>query len=176
MDGLLNSPDHVPPHLTHDDPLVACLVEISKLHGNPVSAQALTSGLPLVDDKLTLSLLPRAAARAHCSARLLRRKLDDLPAAVLPAILIMKDGRACVLLGRSKSGFQVLFPETGSSAVEVDRKELLQQYSGLAYFIKPCSDSKAVLVKTKKIEPAIGSGVPFSITGACTGTPWWRPC
>ncbi len=137
MDGLLNSPDHVPPHLTHDDPLVACLVEISKLHGNPVSAQALTSGLPLVDDKLTLSLLPRAAARAHCSARLLRRKLDDLPASVLPAILIMKDGRACVLLGRSKSGFQVLFPETGSSAVEVDRKELLQQYSGLAYFIKP---------------------------------------
>ena len=137
MDGLLNSPDHVPPHLTHDDPLVACLVEISKLHGNPVSAQALTSGLPLVDDKLTLSLLPRAAARAHCSARLLRRKLDDLPAAVLPAILIMKDGRACVLLGKSKSGFQVLFPETGSSAVEVDRKELLQQYSGLAYFIKP---------------------------------------
>lgn len=137
MDGLLNSPDHVPPHLTHDDPLVACLVEISKLHGNPVSAQALTSGLPLVDDKLTLSLLPRAAARAHCSARLLRRKLDDLPASVLPAILIMKDGRACVLLGKSKSGFQVLFPETGSSAVEVDRKELLQQYSGLAYFIKP---------------------------------------
>ena len=128
--------DHVPPHLTHDDPLVGCLVEITRLHGHPVTAQALTSGLPLENDKLTLTLLPRAAARAHCSARLLRRELRDLPAAALPAILILKNGRACVLLEARASTFLVQYPETGSP-VEVGAKELQQQYSGLAYFITP---------------------------------------
>lgn len=136
MDGSVRSIDHVPPHLTHDDPLLACLVEITKLHGHPVSAQALTNGLPLVEDKLTLTLLPRAAARAHCSARLLRRKLEDLPAAALPAILILKNGRACVLLGTRGRYLQVQYPETGSP-VEVKAKDLLEDYSGLAYFIKP---------------------------------------
>jgi ATP-binding cassette subfamily C protein LapB len=75
MDGIADTPgqaaaEQVSPHLIHDDPLLGCLVELTRVHGNPCSAQALTGGLPLVDHKLTLALLPRAAARAHCSARL----------------------------------------------------------------------------------------------------------
>lgn len=136
MDGLARDFDGVPSHLTHDDPLVACLVEITRIHGNPVTAQALTSGLPLVEDKLTLSLLPRAAARAHCSARLLRRKLHALPAAALPAILLLKEGRACVLLEVRTRSFLVQYPET-PAPVEVSAEVLLDDYSGLAYFVKP---------------------------------------
>lgn len=136
MDRLVNPIDHVPPHLTHDDPLVACLVEITRLHGNPVSAQALTSGLPLVDDRLTLSLLPRAAARAHCSARLLRRKLKNIPAAALPAILLLEGGRACVLIEAREHSFLVQYPET-PAPVEVAAEALRADYAGLVYFIKP---------------------------------------
>ncbi|NLC37073.1 MAG: type I secretion system permease/ATPase, partial [Alcaligenaceae bacterium] len=136
MDGLSNKTTQVPPHLTHDDPLVACLVEISRLHGHPVTAQALTNGLPLANDRLTLSLLSRAAARAHCSARLLRRKLSDLPAAALPAMLILKNRRACVLLEVRKDSFLVQYPETGSP-VEVSAQDLLADYSGLACFVTP---------------------------------------
>lgn len=136
MDTLAQHIDQVPPHLVHDDPLAACLVEITRLHGHPVSAQALTSGLPLVDHKLTLSLLPRAAARAHCSARLLRRTLDQLPAAALPAILILKGDRACVLLEVRERTLLVQYPET-PAPVEVATDTLRAEYSGLAYFIKP---------------------------------------
>src|SRR5690606_22990373 len=102
----------VPEHLVHDDPLLGCLVELTRIHGNPCSAQALSGGLPLVDDKLTLTLLPRAAARAHCSARLLRRGLDNLPDALLPAILVLKGERACLLLESRGSSYMVQYPES----------------------------------------------------------------
>ena len=88
----------MPAHVTHDDPLLACLVEITRLHGLPFTAQALSNGLPLVDQRLTPTLLGRAAARAHCSTRIVRRTLQGVPSGLLPAILILHNNRACVLL------------------------------------------------------------------------------
>lgn len=126
----------VPPHLTHDDPLLACLVELTRIHGHPCSAQQLSAGLPLPDDKLTLALLPRAAERAHFSARLLKRKLSSLPQALLPAILVLNGGRACVLLEIRNASYLVQYPES-ASPVEVSAADLQQQYAGLIYFIKP---------------------------------------
>src|SRR5690606_15060378 len=126
----------VPPHMVHDDPLLACMVALTKIHGHPCSAQALSGGLPLVNDRLTLSLLPRAAARAHCSARLLRRQLKNLPDALLPAILILKGDRACLLLEVRAGTYVVQYPEV-ESPVEVAADVLDADYMGLAYFVKP---------------------------------------
>ncbi|NYT63861.1 type I secretion system permease/ATPase [Alcaligenaceae bacterium] len=149
MDSMADTPEQVSAHLTHDDPLLACLVELTRIHGNPCSAQALSGGLPLVNHKLTLALLPRAAARAHCSARLLRRKLDNLPAALLPAILVLKGDRACVLLEVRTGFYLVQYPESGSP-VEVPADELLADYTGLAYFIKPLFRFEARARETSK--------------------------
>ena len=63
----------VPPHTVHDDPLLGCLVDITRLHGNPHTPQALSAGLPLVNNRLTPSLLARAAARAHHRQLLLQQ-------------------------------------------------------------------------------------------------------
>jgi len=128
----------VPPHLTHDDPLLACLVALTRVHGNPCSPEHLVGGLPLVDGRLTLSLLPRAAERAHFTARLLRRKLGNIPHAVLPALLVLKDGRACLLfeVRDQDKTCVVQYPEMGSPT-EISLAELLEDYAGLAYFIKP---------------------------------------
>lgn len=136
MDALADRNIQVPPHLTHDDPLLGCLVELTRIHGNPCSAQQLSGGLPLVNDKLTLSLLPRAAGRAHCSARLLKRDLKNLPAALLPSILILKGDRACLLLEVRSNSYMVQYPET-SVPVEVAADVLRAEYAGLAYFVKP---------------------------------------
>lgn len=154
MDGIADTPgqaaaEQVSPHLIHDDPLLGCLVELTRVHGNPCSAQALTGGLPLVDHKLTLALLPRAAARAHCSARLLRRKLDNMPAALLPAILVLNGGRACLLLEAGQGSYLVQYPESGS-ATRVSAEELLADYAGLAYFVKPLFRFEARARETSK--------------------------
>ncbi|MDN5842550.1 MAG: type I secretion system permease/ATPase [Alcaligenaceae bacterium] len=129
--------DAIPPsHQTHDDPLLACLVEITRLHGYPCTAQALSSGLPLVDQRLTPSLLARAASRAQCTARVVRRRLGGWSRGVLPAILLLNDGRACVLIEEQPSYYLVHYPETGSH-VEVPRTDLEAEYSGLACFVQP---------------------------------------
>jgi ATP-binding cassette subfamily C protein LapB len=127
----------VPPHQTHDDPLLGCLVEITRVHGNPCTPQALSSGLPLVENKLTPSLLPRAASRAQCSARLVRRHLKSLPTGLLPAILMLRGARACLLLEVRQNSYLVQYPEAGGGPVEVSAASLLADYTGLACFVRP---------------------------------------
>jgi len=128
--------EKLPPHAVHDDPLLGCLVALTKIHGHPCSAQALSGGLPLVDKRLTLALLPRAAARAQLSAKLQRRKLDDIPAVLLPAILILQGGRACLLLENRGETSVVQYPEL-NTPVEVETQSLKKDHVGLVYFVKP---------------------------------------
>lgn len=126
----------VPPHATHDDPLLGCLVDIIRLHGTHCTPQALSAGLPLINNKLTPTLLARAAARAQCSTRLVRRSLEQLPQGLLPAILLLQNGRACVLLKHQGNSYLVQYPETGTPT-EVPAKQLAEQYIGIACFVHP---------------------------------------
>ncbi|UUC96305.1 type I secretion system permease/ATPase [Comamonas sp. C11] len=127
----------MPAHETHADPLLDCLVQLTNLHGKPYTAQALSNGLPLVDQRLTPSLLARAAARAQFSTRIVQRSLDDVPQGLLPAILILHGDRACLLLRALESGrFLLQYPES-ESPVEVEAQALLQDYSGLMCFVRP---------------------------------------
>ncbi len=127
----------MPAHETHADPLLDCLVQLTRLHGKPYTAQALSNGLPLVDQRLTPSLLARAAARAQFSTRIVQRTLDDVPQGLLPSILLLHGGRACLLL-RAQEGGRVLlqYPES-DSPVEVQVQALLQDYTGLMCFVRP---------------------------------------
>ncbi len=123
---------------THDDPLLDALVILTQLHGNPFTAVALSSGLPLVDNLLTPSLLPRAAARAGLTARIVRKPLGAIAPGLLPAILLLHDRRACVLLERlPDGGARVRFPEAGESAEVLGADELAALYTGLVCFVRP---------------------------------------
>ncbi|MER1968676.1 type I secretion system permease/ATPase [Castellaniella sp. GW247-6E4] len=126
----------LPPHTTHDDPLLGCLVDLAHLHGNPCTAQALSSGLPLVGNRLTPALLPRAAARAQCSARVVRRPLEAIGQGLLPAILLLANDRACLLLEAHDDHYLVQYPETGTAA-KVSAEALRADYSGLVCFVQP---------------------------------------
>lgn len=132
-----NSGWDTPPDMLHDDPLLDCLVELTRLHGVPSTAQALSAGLPLVGNRLTPALLPRAASRAHFSARIVQRKLEEIAPTLMPAILLLDDQRACLLLGVTDEGYQICFPESGTSADVIGRDELAARYTGLVAFVRP---------------------------------------
>ena len=87
------------PRAQHDDPLLDGLLALCTLHQKPASAAMLTTGLPLPKQRLSVELLPRAAARAGLQGRVLQRKLEQIPAIAMPALLLLKDGRSAVLLG-----------------------------------------------------------------------------
>ena len=121
----------------HDDPLLDCLVEITRLHGVTATAQALSAGLPLEEHKLTPALLPRAAARAQLSARVVKRTLDSISQDLLPAILLLNGERACLLLKKDGESYVVSHPELGGSSMEMSAAELSAQYTGVACFVRP---------------------------------------
>jgi ATP-binding cassette subfamily C protein LapB len=125
--------------LLHQDPLLDCLVELTRLHGRPSTRAALSAGLPLEDGCLTPTLFARASARAGLSSRIVRCALEDIDAALLPAILLLKKDRACVLIGWSRSGSKarLLFPESGQGEIVLSREELTTRYIGVTLFAPP---------------------------------------
>ncbi|KWC36454.1 ABC transporter [Burkholderia ubonensis] len=121
-----------------DDPLLGCLLVLTRLFDRPVGADALVAGLPLAGQRLTPALFIRAAARAGISAKLARRALDDIPDAVLPVVLLLNDGQACVLVRRNASGtMQVILPETGVGEEALAPAELAQRHAGHVLFARP---------------------------------------
>jgi ATP-binding cassette subfamily C protein LapB len=125
--------------LLHHDPLLDCLVELTRIHGRPSTRASLSAGLPLSNHGLSPSLFHRAAARAGFASRVTRRSLDKIEAALLPAILLLDGNDACLLLGWEEEGrvARVLFPEAGQGGVTLDRDSLAARYVGIAIFARP---------------------------------------
>lgn len=123
----------------HEDPLLDCLIQLTKIHGRPATKTGLSAGLPLVDNRLTIDLFPRAAGRAGMSSRVIRKELTDLSPVQLPAIMLLADRRACILVNIIDNGarFKVLMPETGMGEKIITNKELAALYTGYAIFVRP---------------------------------------
>ena len=122
-----------------DDPLTDCLIQLCRLYNLPATRTALRAGLPLVDNRLTVELFPRAAERAGLAARLVKRPLGRMTGLELPAVLLLVDGRACVLaaIDRERGEATVLLPETGLGESRLALAELERLYSGHALFARP---------------------------------------
>lgn len=122
-----------------DDPLTDCLIQLCRLYNLPATRTALRAGLPLVDNRLTVELFPRAAERAGLAARLLKRPLARMTGLELPAVLLLADGRACLLAALDHEGGEatVLLPETGLGESRLTLAELERLYSGHALFVRP---------------------------------------
>ena len=125
--------------LLHHDPLLACLVELTRLYGRPSTRAALSAGLPLGAERLTPSLFARAASRAGMASRIVRRSLDRIDGSLLPVILLLEGDEACVLLGWDDAGetARLLFAETGQGEVLLRRATLNERYLGIAIFARP---------------------------------------
>jgi ATP-binding cassette subfamily C protein LapB len=122
---------------TVDDTLLGSLTILAKILDKPHSADSLVAGLPLVDNKLSPKLFSRAAERAGLSSKIVKRPLDKISKLVLPAVLLLNNDSACVLLELTASSARVIFPETGEGEANVTIEGLKQQYSGYSIFIKP---------------------------------------
>lgn len=125
--------------LLHHDPLLDCLVELTRIHGRASTRAALSAGLPMPKSGLTPSLFPRAAARAGFSSKIVRRPLEKIDSVLLPVILLLEGNEACLLLGWESDGqvARVLLPETGQGSITLERDDLMGRYVGIAIFARP---------------------------------------
>jgi ATP-binding cassette subfamily C protein LapB len=115
------------------------LLVVSSHYGRSVGAEAIRAGLPLVDGALTADLFPRAAGRANLEAVAQARALPDIPALVLPAVLVLIDGIAVLKAIDQEAGrAQIVDCSDPDARLEDIPLALLQaRYSGLAFFVRP---------------------------------------
>ncbi len=114
------------------DSLLDSLALICRVHGIATSRDALVSGLPLHDGKMTPALLKRSADRVNLAVTILKSPLDKTRQEFLPAILLLKDEEACVItkLDLSNNQVGVIFPELGDAEVLMPLDELTSRSSG----------------------------------------------
>ena len=112
------------------DPLAACLAQVARLLGQPMSAQALVTGLPVDAAGLTPALFARAAERAGLSARSIEIGLERFPTLSLPAVLLLKQRNACVLVARSEGEAQIVTAEGLEKTLPL--AQLARDYEGKA--------------------------------------------
>ena len=122
--------------LERDDPLLSALTALCKVMHVPKSPDALIAGLPLDNNYLTAEYFPRAAERADLSAGLVRRPLEKISNLILPAVLLLKENQACVLLGREGNNFKIMVPESREGQKLVTLEELEKDYIGQAFFVQ----------------------------------------
>jgi ATP-binding cassette subfamily C protein LapB len=133
----------------HEDPLLDCLIILTKIYDRNASRATLSAGLPLVQNRLTVELFARAANRADLSSRTLEKSLDEIGSVQLPAILLLNDLQACVLVEKNTTtnGYKIILPQSGSGETKISKDELEKLYTGYAIFVRPkyLTDKKSVV-------------------------------
>lgn len=129
-----------------DDPLSASLTFLAAHHGRAVSREALLGGLPILDGRLSVALYDRAARRAGLETEAIKRDILEIPALVLPAVLIMKNGIGLILLGidpKNKSA-KILDPTREAASPQIVLlKSLNADYTGYAFLVRAAAEANA---------------------------------
>lgn len=121
-----------------EDPLLSCLVILTRIFSNPRSPAAIAHGLPISDEGLTPELFLRAADRIGLAANKVRKKIDQIDSMTLPAVLLLKDRKACVLLSVPKDGrVEVATPDTMDGSHPIALAELAELYTGQMLVVRP---------------------------------------
>lgn len=145
------------------DALLQCLVWLTRHHGKPRSAESLRAGQP-VDGPLMPDQALRVLREAGYNAGLLAKSIPDINPLLLPAILLLGEGDACVLArrldaeGSGEPRYEVVFPDGDGQPAAATAKELSGSYSGF------------VLVATPREEAASGRGAEQLLA---TGSEHW---
>jgi ATP-binding cassette subfamily C protein LapB len=119
------------------DVLLEALVFITGYFGHTRSAPALQAGLPVGKGGLTPKLFCQAADRAGFKARIVKRALEQIPAEVIPAVVVTKDKKAVILLQRGDKGQCRVLDPVSKEEKSLGLKDLSKDYSGYCIYIKP---------------------------------------
>lgn len=145
-----------PSDVDFQPPLVICLSIISRLHGKAVSAATIKAGIPQSDDVVTAASIVRAAKNIGMQAKTVaRKKVGAISHLVMPCILLMRGGEACVLTEIKQGKAKVIVPGHGMETTEITVKELAEDYTGYAILCRQKSGldqrvSTLKLIKEKK--------------------------
>jgi ATP-binding cassette, subfamily C, bacterial LapB len=125
-----------------DDALLHSMVWLSAHHGRERSPEALLAGLAL-DGPLGPDQAVKLMRESGFNAGLIRRSVADLPALLLPAVLLLKGADACIVKARrvpAEGGavqYEVVMPGPECHTCVATEAELSAEYTGYALVATP---------------------------------------
>jgi len=122
------------------DVLLQCLAWVAQHHGDGRSLASWSHGLAHDGRATNAEGVVKAAEAAGYVASIVQRPLNDLPDYVLPAIVLMHDAQAAVLVCRQADGrLEVAMPESDETLLPVlmSPEDLLNRSNGFHILIKP---------------------------------------
>ena len=120
-----------------DDPLAECLHIITRLHGRAISTTALVAGLPRNDNGISPQTFVRAAEKNGYAARIVKRPVKKISQLLLPAVVLLEDGGACVVTGfPDRKSATVMFPEAGFGKTTLELTALDKRSTGYVIFVQ----------------------------------------
>ncbi|MBF0587844.1 MAG: type I secretion system permease/ATPase [Magnetococcales bacterium] len=122
-----------------EDPLLECLVHLTRYHGRPRSAEALSTGLPEFGERFSPRMFVRAAERNGFKARVVPREFKKISTDLLPIVIPFEDGEAGVLLDidTEKQEVKIMLPAHAGSIENMEVAKLEALWSGYVILIQP---------------------------------------
>lgn len=117
-----------------DDALAHALSWLTRHHGRERTAESLLAHLPL-EGPLGPDQAVRALREAGYNAGLVQRRVGELHHLLLPAVLLLKGGDACVVVARHDDGsgqYDIVMPGREHHACTASEDELEAEYTGVA--------------------------------------------
>ncbi len=124
------------------DALLHSMVYLTRHHGNERSPDSMLDGMP-VDGLLNPDQAVRVMRAAGYNAGLMQRDIGHIHALLLPAILLLKNGDACVLVRRLDTPrgqspiCEIVMPGPEFHACRASEAELALEYLGFALVATP---------------------------------------
>lgn len=120
-----------------NDALAHALSWLTRHHGRERSPESLLSGLGLTS-QLGPDQAVRAMRDAGFNAGLVQRRIVDISPMLMPAVLLLRGGDACIVVNRHPDGrFDIVMPGRESHACVASADELSGEYIGLALVATP---------------------------------------
>jgi len=120
-----------------DDPLLDCLAFLAEIFDQPFSREMALAGIPLREDRLSVDLFARTAARLGLHAKLAERSIAKVPGIVTPFVVLFENGDAGIVTSK-KSGsskLEIVFPSQSNKPRKVRVKDLEAESSGYIFYV-----------------------------------------
>jgi len=122
-----------------EDTLLESLLFLSKFHKRTASAESLIAGLAIHNTLMTPSMFQKSAKKIGLIVKAVNRKLHDIDNQALPAVMILNNNKACVVLNidTSKNEVRLIMPHVSSGEVTLSMPEVEKLYTGNLFIVKP---------------------------------------
>ncbi len=147
------APPQPPPVLTEEvaagkswdidnDALAHACAWLTQHHARERTAESLLAGLP-IEGRLGPDQAIRALREAGFSAGLVQRPIHELHHLLLPAVLLLNQGDACIVVARDErderdpTRYEIVMPGREHHACQASEAELAAEYTGVALVATP---------------------------------------